>query len=45
MNHPIHFSAHAAGRTWRKDLQFAIGVVVAVGGAAVLLSEIVRLFA
>lgn len=45
MNHPIPFFAHSAGRSWRKDLQFAVGVVVAVGGAAVLLSEIARLFA
>lgn len=45
MNHPIHYSVHTAGCTWRKDLQFAVGVVVAVGGAAALLGELARLFA
>jgi hypothetical protein len=42
MNHSIHFHHHA--RHWLKDLQFAAGIAVAVGGAAVLLGEFVRLF-
>ena len=41
MNHPtLHL--HHSGRHWLKDLQFTVGVIVAVGGAAVLLSEIAR---
>lgn len=43
MNHSIHLHRH--GRHWAKDLQFAAGIAVAIGGAAVLLSELVRLFA
>lgn len=43
MNQPVSASRHGQGH-WRKDLQFAVGVVVAVGGAAALLSEVVRLF-
>jgi hypothetical protein len=39
MNHP---TMHHPARHWLKDAQFAVGVIVAVGGAAVLLSEIVR---
>lgn len=42
MNHPIRL--HHSRRHWWKDAQFALGVVVAVGGAAALLGEIVRLF-
>ena len=45
MNHPVQFHHHHHGRHWRKDLQFAVGVMVAVGGAAVLLAEVVHLFA
>lgn len=45
MNHPTQLHAYHHGRHWRKDLQFAAGVMVVVGGAAVLLSEVVRLFA
>lgn len=44
MNHPVHFHLHQSARHWFKDLQFALGVAVAVGGAAVLLNEVVRLF-
>lgn len=43
MNQPIRL--HHSGHHWRKDVQFAVGVVVAVGGAAVLLSEVIHLFA
>lgn len=43
MNHPIYL--HHQGRHWLKDAQFALGVVVAVGGAAVVLSEVIHLFA
>jgi hypothetical protein len=42
MNHPIPL--HHSGHHWLKDVQFAMGVVVAVGGAAALLSEVVHLF-
>jgi hypothetical protein len=45
MNHPINFHLHHPSHSWLKDAQFALGMVVAIGGAAVLLSEIVRLFA
>jgi hypothetical protein len=44
MNHPIRFHLHHPGHSWLKDVQFALGVVVAIGGAAVLLSEVVRSF-
>lgn len=43
MNHLIRL--HHQDRHWLKDVQFAVGVVVAVGGAAVLLSELVHLLA
>lgn len=45
MNHPTQLHPYRYGCHWRKDLQFAVGVMVASGGAAVLLSEVVRLFA
>lgn len=45
MNHPTQLHPYHHGRHWAKDLQFAVGVMVAVGGAAVLLSELVRLVA
>lgn len=44
MNHPTTLS-NPSHRHWYKDLQFAAGVMVAVGGAAVLLSEVIHLFA
>ena len=44
MNHPTIVSRHGHSH-WHKDLQFAVGVMVAVGGAAVLVSEIIHLFA
>lgn len=43
MNHSIHLHQH--GHRWLKNLQFALGVAVAIGGAAALLSEFVRLLA
>ena len=45
MNYPTQLPRYHHGRHWGKDLQFAAGVMVAVGGAAVLLSEVARLFA
>jgi hypothetical protein len=44
MNHPVHLRLHRPNHHWLRDVQFAVGVVVATGGAAVLLSEAVRLF-
>ena len=41
MNHLVH-SSHA-GHHWLKDIQFAVGIVVAIGGAAVVLSEVMQL--
>lgn len=37
----VHFPH--GGHHWLKDIQFAVGIVVAVGGAAVLLSEVMQL--
>lgn len=41
MNPLIHVPH--SGHHWLKDVQFAIGMVVAVGGAAVVLSEVMQL--
>lgn len=45
MKHSTHLPSHPHGRHWAKDLQFAVGVTVAIGGAAVLLAELIRLWA
>jgi hypothetical protein len=44
MNHTI-FTTHHRGGHWLKDVQFAVGVVVAIGGAAVLLNAAIQAFA
>jgi hypothetical protein len=41
MNLLVHFPH--GGHHWLKDLQFAVGIVVAVGGAAVVLGEVAQL--
>jgi len=46
MNHTIHFHPQRQqhhDHHWLKELQFAAGIIVALGGAAVLLSELVGL--
>ncbi|HWV18634.1 MAG TPA: hypothetical protein VNZ68_08690 [Rhodocyclaceae bacterium] len=45
MNHLTSLHSRHHDRHWRKDLQFAAGVMVAVGGAVVLLLEALHLFA
>lgn len=41
MNHSAHLHLSARSHHWLKDVQFVAGILVMVGGAAVLLQELV----
>lgn len=40
MNTPISYTPHP--QHWLKDVQFALGVVVALGGAVVIVAHVVQ---